>query len=275
MSIVLLLLIVLLLIYYVLIVPLVKKKFINKIQRKKLKTLAFILLLLFPIGDHLIGYVVYKTLCYTKGGIYIYKTVTDEQEQRDYWFYDGLNVFNNSYDGKEFKYLADNKLVKVGICTNLLKDGNVGERVCAKGGFKEVYLNYCSPKHNTLPKTDPNYKHSCTNADEIIKKYSLKNVIEVPSRPYSFYSIAADKESNREVFLFPFISKNYQKIYNIKTGEILAEYIGFNFWGGWYINLLNQFRHGALSRCGKKDSKELYSFEKLVIPNPYKNKKKD
>lgn len=264
-----------LLVYYILIVPLVKKKFINKIQRKKLKTFAFILLLLFPIGDHLIGYVVYKTLCYTKGGVTIYKTVTDEQEQRNYWFYDGLNVFDNSYNDKEFQYLADNKLVKRGVCTNLLKDGNAGERICAKDGFKEVYLNYCTPKYNTLPKTDPNYKHSCTNADEIIKQYNLKNVIRVPKSPYSFYSIASDKGSNREVFLFPFIGKDYQKIYTIKTGEILAEYKGFSFRGGWYLNLLNPYEHVALSRCGKKDSKDLYSFKEVVIPNPYKNKTKD
>lgn len=267
-----LLLIVPLLIYYVLIVPLVKKKFINKIQRKKLKTLAFILLLLFPIGDHLIGYVVYKTLCYTKGGVHIYKTVKDKQKRRDYWFYEGLNVFDNSYNDKEFKYLADNKLVKRGICTNLLKDGNVGERVCAKGGFKEVYLNYCNPKYNTLPKTDPNYKHSCTNADEIIKKYHLKNVIKVPKRKYAFYTNALEEGMDREIFLFPFISKDIQKIKNIKTGEVLAKYIGFTFWGGWYINLFNPYHHGALSRCGERDKKDLYDYQTRVIPNPYKNK---
>ena len=317
-----LLLIVPLLIYYVLIVPILKIKVINEIQSKKLKTLAFILLLLFPIGDHLIGYVVYKTLCYTKGGVNIYKTVTDEQEQRDYWFINEqlfavsdpsskygiikteryINDFKSRKavytnfckykkldceDAKEYikkHNIEVYKPVKIlNIKRDKLNDSYLSEAslkvdIVINEDKKELeygYLNYCNPKHNTLPKTDPNYKQSCTNADKIIKKYKLKNVIEVPSSPYSFYSIASDKGSSREVFLFPFIGKDYQKIYNMKTGEILAEYKGFSFWGGWYINLFNPYHPSALSRCGKKDSKDLYSFKELVIPNPYKNKKKD
>ena len=268
-----LLLIVPLLVYYFLVVPLVKKRFINKIQRTKLKTLAFIVLLLFPIGDHLIGYVVYKTLCFTKGGVTIYKTVTDEQEQRDYWFYDGLNVFDNSYDDKEFKYLADNKLVKRGICTNLLKDGNVGERVCAKGGFKEVYLNYCNPKHNTLPKTNPNYRYSCTNADEIIKKYSLKNVIKVPKSPYVLSIL---KESKNRLIPFLEVYQNYSYSKNKNTGELLSEHYGYEFRGGWYIKIFNPYQP-FWSYCRGKIKPNKYEklFDKvgaieIIIPNPYK-----
>ncbi len=267
----LILLIAPLIIYYAIIVPMIKIQLINrKITNKKLKNLAFVFLLLIPVGDHIIGYGVYKVLCYTNGEVKIYKTVTDEQEQRDYWFYDGLNVFDNSYDDKEYKYLAENKLVKRGICTDLLKDGNVGNRVCAKGGFKEVYLNYCNDKYNTLSKTDPNYKKSCTNADEIIKKYNLKNVIKVPESPYSFYSSALDKTFNHKLSLL-YIGKSEQRIKNESTNELLAEYKGFSFWGGWYINLVNIFHPTALSRCGKKDSKDLYGFKEVVIPNSYKN----
>ncbi|WP_331774715.1 hypothetical protein [Sulfurospirillum sp. 1612] len=269
----LIILIVPLLIYYAILVPIIKKGIIDKVVESKQKRMIILLLvMLFPVGDHIVGYIVYKTLCFTNGGVHIYKTVTNKQEQLDYWFYDGLNVFDNSYDDKEYHFFANNGLVKRGICTNLLKDGNVGERVCAKGGFKIVYLNYCNSKYDSLPKDDPNYHRSCKNAEEIIKQYHLKNVIKVPKRKYVFYTNALEKGMDREIFLFPFISKDIQKIKNIKTGEVLAKYIGFAFWGGWYINLFNPYHHGALSRCGKRDKKDLYDYQTRVIPNPYKNK---
>ena len=254
-----------LLIYYIIIVPLVKTQLINKkITNPKIKRLTFILLLLFPVGDHIIGYMVYKALCFTNGGVKIYKTVTDEREQRDYWFYDGLNVFDNSYNDKEFEYLSNNNLVKRGICTNLLKDGVVGERICAKNGFKEVYLNYCNEKYDNLPITDPDYKRSCKNADEIIKKYNLENVIKVPKSPYSMYVSNFDKnyDSNMPLFL---IRKKEQRIKNKNTNEILAEYKGYSFGGGWYIRTVSPYPFGV--NCGGKG---LLYLEENVIPNPYK-----
>ncbi len=265
----LILLIAPLIIYYAIIVPMIKIQLINrKITNKKLKNLAFIFLLLFPIGDHIISYGVYKALCYTSGGVKIYKTVTDEQEQRDYWFYDGLNVFDNSYDDKEYKYLAENKLVKRGICTDLLKDGNVGNRVCAKGGFKEVYLNYCNDKYNTLSKTDPNYKKSCTNADEIIKKYNLTNVIKVPVSSYIFYNSTFDKSYNYNIVPFLEVTLATQMIKDYKTNEILAINKEYAFGGGWYVNLVSPYTFGI--GCSKNN---LYDFHTQIIPNPYKNKK--
>ncbi len=53
----------------------------NKIKRR----VFFILLVTLPFWDHIAGYAYFKYLCLTKGGITIYKTVTDLQEQKDYW----------------------------------------------------------------------------------------------------------------------------------------------------------------------------------------------
>ncbi len=247
-------------IYYYLIKWLFNKyyKDTNKTKRK----IYFILLITLPFWDHIAGYAYYKYLCFSKGGITIYKTVTDLQEQKDYWFYEGLNVFDNSYKDKEFKYLSNNNLVKRGICTNLLKDGNVGERICAKDGFKIVYLNYCNNKYNNLPTTHKNYKNSCTNANKLIKKYDLKNVIKVPRSPYIYST-----QWNRILPLW--LTFDIKQVKNYQTKEILGENIEITFWGGWFINIFNPFENRG-ERCNYTSSTNL---QELIIRNPYKNKK--
>ena len=263
-----------LLIYYIIIVPLVKTQLINKkITNPKIKRLTFILLLLFPVGDHIIGYMVYKALCFTNGGVKIYKTVTDEREQRDYWFYDGLNVFDNSYNDKEFEYLSNNNLVKRGICTNLLKDGVVGERICAKNGFKEVYLNYCSKKYDNLPITDPDYKRSCKNAEEIIKKYNLENVIKVPKSPYR---LSVLKYSKKRIIPFLEVYESYSYSKNRDADELLAEHYGYQFRGGWYIKTFNPYQpfwtycRGDIIPGQYTETFNKVGMLETIIPNPYK-----
>jgi len=259
-----------LLIYYILIVPLVKIKLINRIKRKKLKTLAFILLLLFPIGDHIVGYIVYKILCYTKGGVHIYKTVTDKQEQRDYWFYDNPRIGTpyHEINEKMYKYLLSNSLKKRnGKCLKPIQVKGKNYYTCKKKDIEAVYLNYCTPAYNTLPKTDPKYKYSCTNADEIIKKYHLKNVIKVPKSKYVY---EYGSKSITSIFGIPILSIDVyvRAIYNKTTKKIIAENREYSFGGGWYIQLVSPYPFGVGCN-GMLGSK----FQELVIPNPYKNKK--
>jgi hypothetical protein len=236
---------------------------------QKLRRVIFIGLITLPFWDHIVGYSIYKTLCLTNGGITIYKTVTDEQEQRDYWFYDGLNIFNNSYKGKEFDFFAKNKLVKRGICTDLQKDGVIGARVCKKGKFKEVYLNYCNPKYNNLPKTDKNYQSSCTNTDAIIKQYDLKNVIKVPKSPYES-DHSGYKYTN---FIWFVIGKGKGLMKNINTGEILYKSVNYKYRagkyrGGWY---LRYYTKPYLGIGGSESSCNNNLNIEDIIPNPYKN----
>lgn len=319
-----LLLIVPILVYYFLLVPLLKKKVLVDIQNNKIRNLIFIALLLFPVGDHLVGYIVYKTLCYTNSGVYIYKTVTDEQEQRDYWI-DTFNQYRptpskgerygieaRNYLTKDLKY---HKTIYINNCSSKRwksYDCEKAEKYIQENGTKiytynntilqrsqnnnsfiensslkvtrlinddtfeleNAYLNYCKTEYDTLSKTEPNYIKSCKNADNIIKKYNLQNVVQIPTKKYFLYSAVLDKKADTRVFLFPYIGKSYQKIYDIKSGEILAEYIGFSFRGGWYINFFNPYHPSALSRCGQKDLKDLYDLKDLIIPNPYKIKRK-
>ena len=99
-------------IYYILIVPLVKIGIINRIEGKRKKAIFFWLLMLFPAGDHIVGYVVYKALCFSVGGVHIYKTVTDVEEQRSYWFYEGLKATEYHGNDEEYKFLSNNGLVR-------------------------------------------------------------------------------------------------------------------------------------------------------------------
>ncbi len=247
-------------IYYYLIKWLFNKyyKDTNKTKRK----IYFILLITLPFWDHIAGYAYYKYLCFSKGGITIYKTVTDLQEQRDYWFYDNPAI-GTEYHQKDklYKYLDNNGLVKRnGKCLKLIKKENY--YICAKGKKEIVYLNYCNNKYNNLPTTHKNYKNSCTNANKLIKKYDLKNVIKVPRSPYIYST-----QWNRILPLW--LTFDIKQVKNYQTKEILGENIEITFWGGWFINIFNPFENRG-ERCNYTSSTNL---QELIIRNPYKNKK--
>ena len=262
----------------ILIVPLVIYYFILKAvlknydetKRRFKKRTVFILLLTLPFWDHIIGYTVYKYLCFTSGGVKIYKTVTNEQEQRDYWFYEGLNSTEYHGSDKMYKYLSSNGLVKRnGPCLKPIKKDNYS--ICAKDGFKEVYLNYCSLKYDTLTETDSNYKNSCTNANKIIKKYNLKNVISVPKSPYGTYISTFAKSYNHQVIPFLQVSKSINMIKNYETDEVLAIHNQYSIGHGWYIDLFSPYRF-KIFRC-HKSRMLIGQLKEAVIPNPYKTKK--
>jgi hypothetical protein len=233
---------------------------------QKLRRVIFIGLITLPFWDHIVGYSIYKTLCLTNGGITIYKTVTDEQEQRDYWFYDGLKSTEfHQKDDKMYKILADNNLImRNGRCLKIIKHKDYES--CKREDLEKNYLNYCNPKYNNLPKTDKNYQSSCTNTDAIIKQYDLKNVIKVPGSPYNAY--VKNYNYKKPFFL---IGKKVEVLKNIKTEKVLAKFTGYTFATGWYARLIshNISTGGEGVSCYKyKDS--LFGNKEEVIPNPYK-----
>ncbi len=258
-------------IYYYLIKWLFNKyyKDTNKTKRK----IYFILLVTLPFWDHMAGYAYYKYLCYTNGGVKIYKTVTDLQEQKDYWFYEGLNVVDNSFNDKQFKYLSKNGLVKREI------QYKIKEKEWA---LKMIYLNYCNNKYNNLPTTHKNYKNSCTNADKLIKKYDLKNVIKVPR---SLYIVSSSEQYKNKYLEKNFIMASLHKvlpfgfgltrIVNIKTNQTMGEYMNFSLRHGWYVDsLLNivGYKSTIQSMCSYYGNR--IKLQEKVIPNPYKQNNK-
>lgn len=255
-------LIVPLVIYYILIVPLVKIGIINRIESKRKKAIFFWLLMLFPVGDHIVGYVVYKALCFSIGGVHIYKTVTDEAEQRAYWFYEGLKATEYHGDDKEYKFLANNGLVRRnGKCLKPIKQEGKDYYSCKEEDIEKVYLNYCDAQYDTLPKDDPNYRYSCKNANELIAQYQLENVIKVPKSSYSM--------SGSKITLLPFlVSIDTRSIINTKTKEKLGTDRVIVFDGGWYLQVVASFF--ASGRGGMFKSGQHEDIEKQIIPNPYK-----
>lgn len=141
-------LIVPLVIYYILIVPLVKIGIINRIESKRKKAIFFWLLMFFPVGDHIVGYVVYKALCFSIGGVHIYKTVTDEAEQRAYWIdsYFGIRAPNSNGE----RYGIESRI----YLTKDLKQHQI------------AYMNQCETKRWK--------SYDCEKADEYIKEHHLK-----------------------------------------------------------------------------------------------------
>jgi len=306
----------------ILIVPLVIYYFILKMllknydetKRKFKKRTVFILLLTLPFWDHIIGYTVYKYLCLTSGGVKIYKTVTDEQEQRDYWidsysqisakgnagtqygivgrvlltkdFKQHKTVYTNNCKSKRWKtydcqkadkYIEDSNLkiyeyakndshiprskLNINYIDKSLLESTwvIGENTLEKG-----YLNYCEGEYNSLSKSNKKYSFSCTNADNIIKKYNLKNTISVRRSKYRNYW-SSTKETN---IIIPYILyENYEKNIKITTKELVREWHAYTFKNGWYIQTFSPY-HPFNVHCNDGWFKG-----KLIIPNPYKNNK--
>ena len=221
-------------ILYILLVKWLFKKYYkdeNKIKRR----IFFILLVTLPFWDHIAGYAYFKYLCLTKGGITIYKIVTDLQEQKDYWFYEGLSNTEYHNKDKEYKYFKSNELIlRNGKCLKPIKKDNY--YTCAKKDIERVYLNYCNNKYNNLPTNHKDYKSSCINTDKVIKKYDLKNVIKVPRSPYIRYVSVFDKSYSQKVSNMFRVSLNIIKVHNKYTNEILSIEKYYSYDGGWYVN---------------------------------------
>jgi len=301
---------------YYFILKAVLKNYDETKKRFKKRT-VFIALLILPFLDHIVGYGVYKYLCYTSGGVKIYKTVTDEQEQRDYWI-DSYNqkrvngnigtryglvghklltkdfkhhktIYTNNckskskrwktYDcQKANKYVEDSnlKIYTYDKNDNYVPRNKYNQSYIDKSSLKSIwiiaedtlekgYLNYCNDKYDNLSITDKNYNKSCSNANRIIKKYSLKNVIKVPKSKYIL-------KRNMDKAVTPvirYIVKDEQKIVNRNTDEILGENQKYQFLGGLFINVISMYLYPQFRvRCHEDN---FYNLENIIIPNPYKN----
>lgn len=311
-----------LLIYYIIIIPIVKIGIINKfVAKKRSQAIWLIIALLLPLADHIIGYGIYKILCFTKGGVHIYKTVTDVEEQKAYWLnqYSPYVVsarYGSAYGLREIELITSDfmghKTVYLNYCgdekeceeakkyiqkdeykiyTNKTDSSKIPRKdnskyiegspikitwVATENSIEDAYLNYCNPQYDSLPKDDPNYFRSCKNANEIIKKYDLRNVVKVPKSPYS---LGITKKSQYKVLPLLGVYEYSMFSINTETEELLSESCGYEFNGGWYIRVFNPY-HPFFVYCRGDIHPSSYialfnqvgAFE-TVIPNPYKNKK--
>ncbi len=139
-----------LLIYYSIILPLIKIKILNKkVTNIRFRRILFIVLFFLPIGDQILGYIVYKTLCFTSAGTTIYQTITDEKEQKVFWF----NAFKDNYAKNDYVYRTNN--------------GIIGEIFLTKDLQKHAiaYWNECESRKRA--------SYDCEKANEFIKKNNI------------------------------------------------------------------------------------------------------
>ncbi len=183
-------------IYYYLIKWLFNKyyKDTNKTKRK----IYFILLITLPFWDHIAGYAYYKYLCFSKGGITIYKTVTDLQEQRDYWLRGFKQYSAPSTNGERYGITS-----YVGLTKDLKE-------------HKVVYINNCKSKRWKT--------YDCKKAEEYIKEHNIKihkmilfddNILEAIDRRKEIVTLEAisliDKDKLEPAY-FNYCNKTYDNL---------------------------------------------------------------
>lgn len=235
----------------------------DETKRKLKKRTLFILLFTLPFWDHIIGYTYYKYLCYSQGGIKVYQTVTDVQEQRDYWFKD--NITGGVLDKRAKSYTDLDRTLEQ-LETPFSK--KVVFKKLLNNKYSTGYLNYCKEKYNDLPNTHPNYKKSCTYTKELIIEYKLENVIKVPKSPYGLYISNFDKNYKYKILPFLQVTSSVVEVLNNDTNSTLIISKSYGFGGGWYIKLISPYPFSI--GCADKAEKSLKNFQEFVIPNPYK-----
>lgn len=247
-------------IYYFVLNYILKKY--DETNKRLSRNMLFIILLSLPFWDHIIGYAYYKYLCMTNEGVKISRTVTDKQEQLNYWFWDNTAQGISSESSKT--YTDVDKILKT---IKKPFSNKVVFRKLLHNKYPTGYFNYCKEEYDNLLSSDPKYSSSCKYTDQLIKKYKLENVIKAPISPYRLYISGFDKNHKSRIVPFLRVTSHIKRIESVKTKEILAINRAYGFRGGWYINLFSPY--GFSARCESKIG--LTSFEKSVIPNPNDN----
>lgn len=108
--------------YIILIVFIFKRIYKNK--NIIIKSMLFIFVVTLPFYDQIIGYYIFKDLCKNNGGIKIFKTIIDKEEQESYWITKGIDSKARNYSiDKIFHY-------------------NLGYRQYLSNDFTKVYNFY-------------------------------------------------------------------------------------------------------------------------------------
>ena len=237
--------------YYLIFVVVVKKKLINHINNIFFKYLVFLVLLIFPFLDYLMGFSLYHFFINTEYNKNIQTVITNKKDQEAYWF--KKNVTGSILNKKiGFTTEVDKKIEniekpfsqKISFKKNKYTDNLVG------------YLNYCDAKYNSLLPQAANYKKSCKYTDELISEYKLKNILKIPYTPYRYV------ERKK---IFPIIGVSYftQMIKDVRNGKIIGMNNVLKLENGFILSRV--YSYETNKKVGKVFLKE--EFEKSIIPN--------
>lgn len=294
-------------IYYIFIVLPLKMGVIDQIENKKKRAIYFWLLMLFPVGDHIVGYVVYKALCFSVGGVHIYKTVTDEAEQRAYWLnqyapYVTSAKYGSAYGLREIELFTNDFGGKITAYLNYCKN----EKECEEAkkyiqkGWHKIYTNKTYSSKIPRSTTNSNYIENSSikiiwvatvnNIEDAYLNYcdsqydtlpkehenykkSCTNADELIAQYHLENVIKVPKSlysmSGSKIILLPFlVSIDSIGVINTKTKEKLGTDRVIVFDGGWYLQVVASFF--ASGRGGMFKSGQHEDIEKQIIPNPYK-----
>lgn len=242
------LLLILVLIYYTFLFFILKKKlFPPTTFPSTFKRILFLILVIAPFGDTIIGYITYQAIAYNAKELKIYKTINSKDEQEAYWF--SNNMVLATLD-KNTLFYNDSEKELSGITAKPLSQ-KVIVKDPLKNDFVSGYLNYC------VDTVEPNDTMSCHYADALIQRYALKHVIKVPFSPYVYSDKTLD---------LPFLDLTYfnQELYNSVTHEILGKNQEITFSGSWIFKYLTATPQSE--KTGNRLAKE--TFVEKMIPNP-------
>ena len=193
------------------------KFIIGKMKTNKAKNIALAILILIPTWDIILGYPIYKYLCWTQAGVHIYKTVNNvegfyigEESKRyePYEPYKGYKYvdYKEKESGKYYRsYWVDNNTSKDCVPIGKAKYGDYA---------KAFHLGKC-----------------------IVKK-------EIPESEVSRWDISWNKKEYTKVFPLNLKIVKVGLIKDSITNETLSEQFTIDWNGGWVYGILSSIERG-------------------------------
>lgn len=234
---------------YIFIAIVVIKYVWGKTQRKLYAWLTAIFFVVLATGDNIVNNIYFRYLCYTQGGMRIYKTVENAEG------YLKENSFNGCDPGSQVKLLKGTYSF---IEVNVIYPKK--EYLTEEAGLHRFYL---------AKRGDPNCKIYEDYYEHDIKSKYLK---EYP-KEYCIVSEKVDRLKSKYSYLPHVFDRNYLPLVHIAKGEtfvrdiqsgnVLGSLTRFVYYGSW----LNAWLDMGHKSCPKNDTDPDLLLEQVLKPN--------
>ena len=215
--------IILLVFAYIALSIVIVSKVYKKYATKKSKYIAIAIMVLIPTWDIVLGYPIYKLLCWTSAGVHIYKTV------------DNVEGFYVGKDSGRYSKIPP-----------LPYKGYTFIEYKRKQESKEPYRYY------RISWVDANMTENCIQIGNASSKYNLnfykqgKCIVkkEIPESEVSPWEYTAAFKTTMKLLLLDMKIESSMYIFDISKKEVLSEVVSVVWKGGWVYGFLGSIPVG-------------------------------